>query len=72
MEIRQAVESDIDAIEQSYTELLTYEKEHGSNSNWVLGLYPTRVVAEKSCAWRTLYVLLEGGKTRASMILNQV
>ena len=69
--IRQAVKTDIDAVENSYTELLTYEKEHGGSSNWVLGVYPTREVAERSYGEGTLYVLEEGAEICASMILNQ-
>lgn len=40
--IRQAETRDLDAVEQGYTDLLTHEAETGSNSNWVLGVYPTR------------------------------
>jgi len=70
MTIRQATDADIDAVERGYTELLTHEKEHGSNSNWVLGLYPTRAVAEKGLVLKTLYVLEDAGTVRASMVLN--
>lgn len=69
--IRKAIIEDIDQIENSYTELLTYEQEHGTNSNWILGVYPTRNVAEKAFEEDTLYVLEENGKICASMILNQ-
>ena len=31
--IRKAVESDINAIADTYHDLLTYEEKHGSNSN---------------------------------------
>ena len=71
MVIREATQFDVDAVEQGYNELLTYEKEHGSTSNWVLGIYPTRAVAEKSCLEKTLYVLVEDDAICASMILNQ-
>ncbi|MDF2478862.1 MAG: family N-acetyltransferase [Sphingobacterium sp.] len=70
--IRKATEHDIDAVEQSYIELMTYEKENGSHSNWLLGVYPTRAVAEKSCADQTLYVLQENDEICASMILNRL
>ena len=70
--IRKATEHDIDAVEQGYTELLTHEKDNGSSSNWVLGVYPTRSVAEGSCAAGTLYVMEEEDGICASMILNQV
>ena len=36
--IRKAVKADIAAIADTYTELLTYEQQHGSHSNWVLGV----------------------------------
>lgn len=38
--IRKATEHDIDAVERGYTELLTHEKDNGSNSNWVLACTP--------------------------------
>lgn len=69
--IRKATIADIDAVENSYTELLVYEKEHGSTSNWVLDLYPTRSVAEKSVKAGTLFVLEEDDEICASMIVNQ-
>ena len=46
--IRAATAADIDAIEAGYNELLLYEQEHGSNSHWVLGVYPTRATVAKS------------------------
>lgn len=69
--IRKATKEDINAVAQSYRELLLYEKEHGGHSNWVLDVYPTITVAEKSHAEGTLYVLEEDGEICASMILNQ-
>lgn len=70
--IRKATTRDIDEVEHSYTELLTYEKENGSHSNWKLGVYPTRSVAERSCEAQTLYVMEQDGQLCASMILNQI
>ena len=69
--IGKAMIEDIDQIENSYTELLTYEKENGTNSNWVLNVYPTRSTAQNAFEEGTLYVLEENGKVCASMILNQ-
>ena len=41
MLFRPAAESDLDAIEAHYTELLTHEAEAGrSTTNWSLGVYP--------------------------------
>lgn len=68
--IRKATKTDIDAIEQSYTELLEYEEKNGSNSNWVKDLYPTRIIAEESEKAGTLYVLEDKGEICASVILN--
>ena len=70
--IRKATEHDIDAVERGSTELLTHEKDNGSTSNWVLGVYPTRSVAEDSCRAGTLSVMECDGGICASMILNQV
>lgn len=69
--IREALPQDIDAVEKSYIDLLTYEKEHGGQSNWELGVYPTRAVAEKALVERALYVLYADDALCASVILNQ-
>ena len=69
--IRKAMIEDIDRVENSYTELLMYEQKYGTNSNWVLDVYPTRRTAQKAFNENTLYVLEEKGKICASMILNQ-
>lgn len=70
--IRKAEQRDIDAVEDGYTQLLTYEQTHGTQSNWALGIYPTRQVAQDSLEAGTLYVLEDGGEICASMILNHV
>ena len=70
--IRKATKNDLDWIEASYTELLTREAEQGSNTNWQLGLYPTRETAQRSLDEETLYVLQEEDGLCASMTLNQV
>lgn len=69
--IRKATAADIDEIESSYRELLTYEQTHGSNTNWVLDLYPVRATAEKALRAGTLYVMRQGDALCASMNLNQ-
>ncbi len=68
--IRKAVESDINAIADTYNDLLTYEEKHGSNSNWKLGVYPTIKVPQRKIPTGTMYVLEEYGEICASMILN--
>ena len=60
------------AIADTYTELLVFEQEHGSNSNWKLGVYPTIAVPERAVPASTMYVLEEEGEVRGSMILNHL
>lgn len=68
--IRKAEAKDIAVIGDTYTELLTHEKEHGGFSNWALGVYPTVKVAEEKVPCGEMYVLEEGGSICASMVLN--
>lgn len=71
MPFRPAAESDLDAIERHYTELLTHEAETGrSTTNWSLGVYPTRQTAAAALAAGTLWVLEREGEPVASVILN--
>lgn len=70
--IRKAALKDIDQVEKSYVELLTYEQEHTAYTVWKMGVYPTRETAEKSLADETLYVLEQDGEICASMIADQV
>lgn len=70
--IRRAVERDIDAVERQYAEILDFEQEHGSRTNWKAGVYPTRAVAEQGVADGSLYVMEEDGSLCASMLLNHV
>lgn len=70
--IRVAGVADIAAIADTYTELLVFEQEHGSNSNWKLGVYPTIAVPERAVPASTMYVLEEEGEVRGSMILNHL
>lgn len=68
--IRQATEQDIAAITQTYTELLLYEQENGSSSNWKLNVYPTENVPKTAIPKGTMYVLEENNTICASMVLN--
>ena len=70
--IRKATESDINAIDALYHELLTHEEQTQSWSNWQKGIYPTRATAEKAVALGTMYVLEEENTICASMILNDL
>lgn len=68
--IRKATESDIQAIADTYTALLTHEKEYGGFSNWVLGVYPTILVPEAKVPVGEMFVLEEQKSICASMVLN--
>ena len=48
--IRPATIHDVDEAEKIYDEVLDYEAEHGTTTNWVKGKYPTRKTAEKALA----------------------
>lgn len=69
--IRQATIDDIEKIAETYAELLTYEIENGSMSNWKLGIYPTIQVPIEKIPTGTMYVLEnENNQICASMVLN--
>jgi GNAT superfamily N-acetyltransferase len=68
--IRPAVSDDIEKIAQTYDELLQWEQENGSTTNWVSGLYPTRKVPEDKIPVGEMFVLEENGDICASMVLN--
>lgn len=68
--IRKAIKEDITAIADTYRELLTYEQQFGSNSNWKLDVYPTIAVPKSKVPTETMYVLEENGEVCASMVLN--
>lgn len=70
--IRQAAKEDVEAVAAIYEELLSYEEEHGSFTNWKRGVYPTRKTAEDSAEEGILYVYEENGEILASMRLNHV
>lgn len=71
MLIRKAEIKDIEAIDRTYTELLTYEQEHGTTTNWELGVYPTAAVPMAKIPEGTMFVLEDDGEICASMVLNQ-
>lgn len=68
--IRKANNEDIIAIAETYRELLSYEKQFGSNSNWKLDIYPTIAIPKEKVPTGTMFVLEEEGQICASMILN--
>lgn len=68
--IRKATLSDLDQVERCFTELLTYEQEHGSYTSWKLNIYPTRETAEQGLAEDRLYVMEQDGEICACMIAS--
>lgn len=70
--IRKATSQDIEQVENSYTELLLHEKEHGAYTVWQLGVYPTKTTAEKALSEDALYVMEQDGEICASIIANNV
>lgn len=68
--IRKATKNDIEVIAKTYSDLLIYEEEHVSHSNWKLGVYPTIKVAQEKVVDGTMYVLEEDNKICGSMVLN--
>ena len=69
--IRPATAEDLDAIVATYAELLDYEAEHGSFSNWEKGIYPTRDYASDVIANGDMYVLEEDDAICASMVFSR-
>lgn len=69
--IRLALEKDIEKIDDTYTELLVHEQKYGSNTNWILGSYPTIDVPKSRVPKNEMYVLEENGEICASMVLNK-
>ncbi len=69
--IRQAINTDAEQISRSYEELLRYEKENVSFTNWREGVYPTIQVPLNTIPKGTMYVLEDQGKICASMVLNK-
>ncbi|MBQ2924832.1 MAG: GNAT family N-acetyltransferase, partial [Anaerotignum sp.] len=71
--IRPATIYDVDEAEKIYDEVLDYEAEHGTTTNWVKGKYPTRKTAEKALAAGTYYVGEdENGRIFGTVNLNHI
>jgi ribosomal protein S18 acetylase RimI-like enzyme len=70
--IRKGTAEDVAAVAATYEELLSYEEEHGSFTNWQRGVYPTEKTARDSVEEGILYVYEEDGRICASMRLNHV
>ena len=60
MNIREAVFSDLDAIERLYDDIHTAEETGSMTIGWIRGVYPTRETAESAILREDMYVMEEG------------
>lgn len=72
MEIRKAVEKDIDEIEQIYHRIHLEEEENRVVIGWERGVYPVRATAEQALKRGDLFVGVEDGAVVATSILNHI
>lgn len=70
--IQKAEKNDITSVTKSYLELFDYEAKHGSWTNWVSGLYPSKKTAQTALHDGSLYILKEDNIFCGSMILNHI
>ena len=68
MQIRKAEQADLDAIAESYRELLRNIPPEENYSGWVLDVYPSRTWAEENLG--DMWVLVDEAGFGGSMILN--
>lgn len=68
MQIRKAEQTDLDAIAESYRELLRNISPKENYSGWVLDVYPSRAWAEENLD--NMWVLMDEAGFGGSMILN--
>lgn len=72
MEIRKAVEQDIDEVEQIYHRIHLEEEENRVVIGWERGVYPVRATAEQALKRGDLFVGVEDGVVVATSILNHI
>lgn len=70
--IRRANFDDVNNVEKLYNDVLDYEAENDSYTNWQKGLYPTRKYAETAISLGSLYVGIENDELVGSVILNHI
>lgn len=70
MRIRPAESRDLDAVAQSYRDLLMFEMDHGGYSHWKFGVFPTMEIPHRAYSNRELYVAEAKGRIIGSMILT--
>ncbi len=72
MNIRKALETDINQIEIIYDHILAEEEAGNATIGWVRGIYPTRSTAEESHKRNDLFVMEDEGLIVATAIINQI
>ncbi len=72
MDIRKALESDIDSIEAIYERIHDVEEQGLSTVGWIRGVYPTRSTAEEALARGDLFVMVDNDKVVAVAVINQI
>ena len=70
MRIRPADTRDLDAVAQSYRDLLMHEMDQPGYSNWKFGVFPTMEISHRAHTRQELYVAEEKGRLIGSMILT--
>lgn len=72
MRIRPADTRDLDAVAQSYRDLLMHEMEQTGYSNWKFGVFPTMEISHRAHNRQELYVAETRGRLIGSMILTEI
>ena len=70
IQVRKAMEADIDCIEKLYEDICDYLEMHKNYPRWEKGIYTARCDAEKGLETNSLYVAQMGEKTVGTVILN--
>lgn len=72
MNVRQANQGDIDAVETIYSDTHTAEENGMVTIGWVRGVYPTRLTAEEALDRGDLFVMEDGGEIVGAAAINRV
>lgn len=72
MEIRKAIENDIEKVEKIYLDILSVEEEGKVSIGWVRGIYPTCSTAEAAIERDDLFILEDEGEVIGTAIINKV
>ena len=70
--IRKAVNADIDAVERIYNEIHQAESVGKYTTGWIKDVYPVRSTAEAALLRDDLFVLEDEGEIRGAAVINQI